>query len=101
MPIKITQSLEADEKELAWLCDEVWDLISQIKTFEEWANTNKNKLEKGTYAADIGFSPREGAAGSGARISLSLMKAMTDLGMEIYLSEYPPFTDREQSIEKP
>ncbi|SQH75380.1 conserved protein of unknown function [Shewanella benthica] len=47
----------------------------------------------GSYVADIGFSPRKGAAGGGAVISTGAMKIMLSIGMELYLSEYLEFND--------
>jgi hypothetical protein len=42
-----------------------------------------------TYVADIGFSMRENTCGGGAMLSVEAMSIMSQLGMQLYLSEYP------------
>ncbi len=87
MPIKIYS--QDDLHELAWLCDKDWNLAPQVCALEEWLNKNKAGIESGHYIADIGFCVREDAAAGGAAISPEMMRTMADLGMRLFLSEYP------------
>ena len=97
MPINFIDYSSAKEgergKPLDGLCDNEWELPAQIETLERWLVQNKNKLPKGSYVADIGYSPRLGAAGGGAVLTTQAMSIMIDMGMELYLSEYPEFED--------
>ena len=62
----------------------------QIKwALEIWLKENRSKIKGGQYVADIGFTLREDASGGGAAISPEMMRAMADLGMSLFLSEYP------------
>ncbi len=88
MPINIYERKESSE-ELVWLCDDDWELPSQIDALEKWLIENQSKLDKSNYVADIGFDIRKDAFGGGGIISLEMMRILLDLGMEIYLSEYP------------
>jgi len=87
MPINIYN--EIDSEKIDWLCDEVWDLPNQIDALEKWIKTKGKNLPKGRYVADIGFDIRKDATGGGSVISSELMKIMSKMGMNIYLSEYP------------
>ncbi len=95
MPINLvdyTNTKEGEKGELiAGLCDDEWEMPAQIQALEEWLTKNKKSINKGSYVADIGFSPREGAAGGGCVITTQVMEIMVSIGMELYLSEYPPF----------
>jgi hypothetical protein len=97
MPISITdytRSKEGDKgNPIDYLCDNEWEMPAQIDTLEKWLIENVNKIPKGSYAADLGYSPREGAAGGGCVIKLKVMEMMLSIGMELYLSEYPPFEE--------
>jgi hypothetical protein len=92
MPIKIVDHLKLDKSgkplEIAWLLNDNWRLPDQMKVFEAWLVDNKS-LPTGNYKADIGFSPRPDAFGGGGKVSLDSMKIMVQLGLELYLSEYP------------
>ena len=87
MPIKIYN--EENQEEIAWLCDTDWELPTQISELESWLNNDGINLRKGKYVADIGFDIRKDANGGGGIINSKMMKIMADIGMEIYLSEYP------------
>jgi hypothetical protein len=87
MPINIYS--KDTPRKLAYLCDENWRLPDQVDTLESWLNENRAKIERGHYVADIGFTLREDASGGGAAISPEMMRTMTDLGMSLFLSEYP------------
>lgn len=44
---------------VAWLCNNDWQLASQIYELEEWLKLNVARLPKGEYVADIGYVSRE------------------------------------------
>jgi hypothetical protein len=97
MPINIIDYSNAKEGDkghaLEWLCDDEWEMPTQIEALENWLIENQDKLSKGSYVADIGFSPRPGAAGGGAVLTKQTMEIMVSIGMELCLSEYPEFVD--------
>jgi hypothetical protein len=91
MPVKIYRvTPEGQEnEEVAWLCGHNWRLPDQAEALEEWLTKHRATLKPDCYVADIGFSPRADASGGGAAISPEMMRAMADLGISLYLSEYP------------
>ncbi|PZO50086.1 MAG: hypothetical protein DCF15_16290 [Phormidesmis priestleyi] len=89
MPINIYHQTEDDCEPLVYLCADDWDLPSQIFELENWLTANISSILGSSYIADLGFHIREAASGGGAVVSLKLMKMMTSIGMELYLSEYP------------
>ena len=97
MPINLidhTDSKEGDKGvDLGSLCRDTWEMPEQIETLEKWLKENKDKIKPGKYIADIGYSPREGASGGGTAITTEAMNIMVNMGMELYLSEYPAFED--------
>ena len=92
MPIKICTDDDA-RAEVAWLCDDDWGLPSQVTALEAWLAEKAGSLALGRYTADIGFSPRPHAAGGGTSISPEMMRRMADVGITLFLSEYPPMED--------
>ena len=101
MPIKIASDADGTSTEVAWLCDDDWRLPSQISALEGWLGGDGARLPKGTYTADIGFAPRPDAGGGGGAITLEMMRRMTELGMTLYLSEYPEMErDSDESTPK-
>ena len=88
MPIKITDSERSEE--VAWLCDQSWDLPTQIDALNGWLKEMKGKLNKSGFIADLGFMPRPDAAGGGAVINKEMMELMLGFEVELHLSEYPP-----------
>src|SRR6476469_7783008 len=101
MPIKIASDADGTSTEVAWLCDDDWRLPSQISALEAWLEHDGATLPKGTYTADIGFAPRSDAAGGGGAITREMMRGMIELGMTLYLSEYPEMgTDSDESTPK-
>ena len=97
MPISITEYSNTKEgekgKEVDWLCDDNWELPSQIAALEKWLVENHAKIKHGSYVSDIGYSPRPGAAGGGGVVTIKAMKIMVEIGMELFLSEYPEFEE--------
>ncbi len=87
MPIRIYN--DESQEEIAWLCDTDWELPNQISELQNWLNSDGINLPRGKYVADIGFDIRKDASGGGGVINSKMMKIMSDIGMEIYLSEYP------------
>jgi hypothetical protein len=91
MPVniyKVTPEGQTNER-IAWLCDDNWRLPDQAEALEAWLTENSAILKPDEYVADIGFAPREDASGGGAAISPQMMRTMADLGMSLFLSEYP------------
>jgi hypothetical protein len=87
MPINIYNQTNFEKLDL--LCDDVWDLPNQIGTLEKWVKTKGILLPKSSYVADIGFDIRKDATGGGAVLNSETMKIMSEIGMDIFLSEYP------------
>jgi hypothetical protein len=87
MPINIYS--EKTPEKLAYLCDSNWRLPDQVEALEIWLKENKSRIKSGQYVADIGFTLREDASGGGAAITPEMMRMMADLGMSLFLSEYP------------
>ena len=87
MPINIY--IDEDFQRIDYLCEDVWDLPSQIDSLEKWLRTKGHLKLKNSYVADIGFDKRKDAAGGGAVLSSESMKIMGKIGMGIYFSEYP------------
>ncbi len=87
MPINIYR--EKTSEKIDWLCDDIWDLPSQIEVLQSWLKENKFKLTKDKYVADIGFDIRKDATGGGGVLDSESMKIMGDIGIDLYLSEYP------------
>jgi len=91
MPVNIYRVTPEGQKNerIAWLCDDNWRLPDQAEALETWLAENRATLKPDEYVADIGFMPRDGALGGGAAISPEMMRTMADLGMSLFLSEYP------------
>ena len=87
MPINIY--IEESGDKLEWLCDEDWDLPTQIDALETWLMIKGKNLEPNKYVADIGFDIRKDATGGGAVLNSESMTIMGKIGMDIYFSEYP------------
>lgn len=87
MPINIY--IEDSREKLEWLCDEDWDLPTQIDALETWLMNKGKKLEPSKYVADIGFDIRKDATGGGAVLNSESMSIMGKIGMDVYFSEYP------------
>ncbi|WP_420577982.1 hypothetical protein [Ekhidna sp.] len=87
MPINIYDETLNDK--IDWLCDDSWSLPEQIDALESWLVEKGRNLEPGKYVADIGFDIRKDATGGGGVLGSNSMKIMGELGMDIYLSEYP------------
>ena len=73
---------------IKYLCDEDWDLPTQMDALEKWLISEGKKLPKGKYVADIGFGIRKDANGGGAILNSIIIKILNEIGMEIYFSEY-------------
>ena len=76
-------------KRIDSLCKGIWDLPTQIDVLQVWLNDKGINLQKDEYVADIGFNIRKNAAGGGAVLDAPSMKIMGEIGMDLYLSEYP------------
>jgi len=91
MPVNIYRFTPEGEKSerIAWLCNDNWRLPDQAQALEAWLADNVASLKPDDYVADIGFTPRKDALGGGAAISPQMMRMMADLGISLFLSEYP------------
>lgn len=87
MPIKIYQS--APYEEIAWFCENSWELPIQVYQLEQWLKDRAPSLPIADYVIDIGFDVRPQANGGGAVITIELMKMMAEKGFSLFLSEYP------------
>lgn len=58
------------------LCDDLWDLPSQVDALERWLLVDGVKLAPGQNSADIGFSSRPDATGGGSSLSSEALKIM-------------------------
>lgn len=87
MPINIYNS-DSSER-IDWICDGDWELPSQIEELSVWLKKNCDQIKPANYVADIGFDIRSNACGGGAVLSVESMRIMSDLGMKLFLSEYP------------
>jgi hypothetical protein len=97
MPVKI-YTADDSRTEIAWLCDDDWNLPAQVSALGAWLAQDTPNITKGRYIADIGFSVRSDATGGGAVLSPQMMRSMADLGITLFLSEYPAIhDDRAQS----
>jgi hypothetical protein len=93
VPVRIEKIIGSSREEVAYLCDDDWELPSQVAVFQNWLLTSTAGLVPNEYVADIGFSPREGAAGGGANLNSTVLERMGKLGMSLALSEYSHFQD--------
>jgi hypothetical protein len=93
MPINIYRDDTPERDTIALLCNEDWELSSQVETLILWLESNGNSLPSGSYIADIGFRWRRDAGGGGAALPPKAMKRMADIGMWLFLSEYSGFSD--------
>ncbi len=92
MPITIRNYANSTNgEEVAFLCEDMWHLPDQFGALEAWVKTDAITLPAGEYVFDIGFSPRDGAAGGGATLSAEALKIMASKGASLEISEYPPF----------
>lgn len=89
MPIKIYK-LGEEPVGIAWLCDDEWALPPQIAELERWVQAKEEK-EAVECVADVGFQWRRDADASGAALDAATLKKMGDLGITLFLSEYPGF----------
>ncbi len=86
MPINIY--ISSSEESVDWLCDEVWDLPTQIIALETWLDKKGKHLEPNMYVADIGFNIRNDATAGGGVLSSKSMAIMGRIKMDVYFSEY-------------
>jgi hypothetical protein len=87
MPVNIY--VYKTKEKIKHLCEGNWSLPNQVWELESWLIKNYKSIPKGEYVADIGFGIRKDASGGGAVLSKDTMKIMSDIGMDLYLSEYP------------
>ncbi|MBF9255765.1 hypothetical protein I2I11_20875 [Pontibacter sp. 172403-2] len=87
MPINIY--LQGTFEKVEWLCDEIWDLPTQIDALETWLEKKGKNLEPNKYVADIGFNIRKDASGGGGILNSKSMAMMGAIEMDVYFSEYP------------
>jgi hypothetical protein len=95
MPVNIYRLTPDDQEneEVAWLCDDVWLIRPQIEALSTWLEQSSATLQPADYIADVGFQWRRDALAGGPVLDPTAMRRMADLGMWLYLSEYPGFAD--------
>ncbi len=98
MPINIYKE-ESSEK-VDWLCNDIWDLPTQIDALETWLRKKAKTLPPDKYVADIGFDIRKDACGGGAVLSSESMRIMGEIGMNVYFSEYPTTIAEDMELEE-
>ncbi|PIQ14980.1 MAG: hypothetical protein COW67_10895 [Flavobacteriales bacterium CG18_big_fil_WC_8_21_14_2_50_32_9] len=87
MPINIY--IQETFEKVDWLCEEIWDLPTQIDALETWLDKKGKDLEPNKYVADIGFDIRKDASGGGGVLNSKSMEIMGRIKMDLYFSEYP------------
>ncbi len=87
MPINIYIQETFEKVDL--LCEEIWDLPTQIDALETWLDKKGKDLEPNEYVADIGFDIRKDASGGGGVLNSKSMEIMGRIKMDVYFSEYP------------
>jgi len=87
MPINIY--VFKTKETIKYLCKGNWSLPDQVGELEAWLIKNHKLIPKDEYVADIGVGIRKDAGGGGTVLSKDTMKIMSDIGMDLYLSEYP------------
>ncbi|MBU1220434.1 hypothetical protein KKF34_09790 [Myxococcota bacterium] len=86
MPVNIYNN--ETHEQLDCICDNDWNLTSQIEELAIWLKANSEELKDSNYLADIGFVVRKDASGGGAVLSVESIRIMSKIGMELFLSEY-------------
>lgn len=86
MPISI---FDIKGEKVAWLCNDDWQLPSQVYELEEWLKINVTRFPKSEYVADIGFVSRGEFGGGGAALTIECMDMLVSIGMEVWFTEYP------------
>lgn len=97
MPVnvyRVTPGVQKHER-VAWLCDGEWLLRPQIEALSAWLEENTRTLPPGGYVADVGFCWHRNARAGGPVLEPAALRYMADLGMSLFLSEYPGFADRQ------
>lgn len=90
MPTVIYRHETPQNQRIAKLFPDTWELPKQLDDLEKWLLSEGVRLPKASYVADVGYAPRSGAFGGGGGLTLVAMEAMCSIGMELFLSEYPP-----------
>lgn len=91
MPVniyRVTPQGQQNER-IAWLCVDNYRLPDLALALATWLVENRSTLKPDTYVVDIVFTPRLDAMGGGAALPPELLQTMADLGMSLFLSEYP------------
>ncbi|PWK17298.1 hypothetical protein [Xanthomarina spongicola] len=79
---------EENLETIKYLSENDWDLPTQMEKLEKWLEKEGKNLPKGKYVADIGFGIRKDASGGGAVLNSKMIELLSEIGMEIYFSEY-------------
>ena len=101
MPVNIYRVPSEGQKHepIAWLCDGEWLLCPQIEALSAWLEQTGAALPAAQYVADVGFQWRHNASAGGPRLEPPAMRRMADIGMSLFLSEYPGFAHEEETAE--
>lgn len=87
MPVNI--NIQETFENVEYLCEEIWDLPTQIYALEIWLDKKGKDLKPNKYVADIGFDIRKDATGGGGVLKSKSMEIMGRINMDLYFSEYP------------
>ena len=66
-----------------------WDLDYQINKSMAWINENSNLIINGKWVLDIGFCMRKKVIVSGYTINVDVMKRLSRLKIDLWISQYP------------
>jgi hypothetical protein len=95
MPVNIYRVVPDDQENepIAWLCDDDWLLRAQVEALAGWLEQFGSRLPPAEYVADIGFCWCRGARAGGPVLQPVMLRRMADVGMSLFLSEYPGFAE--------
>jgi len=74
---------------LAYLCEDEWELPTQLAALERWLKEKKERLPEEDIVADVGFQIRKDASGGGSALSCAFMASLAQARIALWLSEYP------------
>jgi hypothetical protein len=98
MPTVIYKHENPKNLRIACLSEDSWELPKQLVRLEQWLLEEATDIPRASYVADVGYAPRDGALGGGGAVTRAAMEKMLAIGMELFLSEYPPLDQNQASV---